>query len=195
MSPPKNDPENTAELRADTNRFRTTAVGRFIAGAVGDPLAVAGSLFRDDGLAINPLSNEILDGRRLDDAKFMTVLDLASAGLTTAVSKTVSAGAKAIDEIADMVRPHRHHIVFKKGIGDRQQALVREGQEILQQFGIDPINGAENITIAPNVKGQHTYEALEPLVRALKDADVNPLTSREDIVKILDNFGRIARDR
>ncbi len=40
-----------------------------------------------------------------------------------------------------MINPHAHHILFKKGLGQKQQELVREGQEILRRYGIDPIIG------------------------------------------------------
>lgn len=93
-------PERGAELWADTNEFRTTMAGRIFAGVVGDPLAVIGSVFRTDGLAVNPLSNEVLFGRRLEDAKYMAVIDLATMGLGSTVSKPATAGVKVIDEAA-----------------------------------------------------------------------------------------------
>ena len=57
----------------------------------------------------------------------------------------------------DMVDPHAHHILYKKGLGQKQQELVREGQEILRRYGMDPIIGKENLVWAPNaVIGQHS---------------------------------------
>ncbi|UJF32198.1 AHH domain-containing protein [Paenibacillus hexagrammi] len=54
-----------------------------------------------------------------------------------------------------MIDPHAHHILFKKGLGKTQQELVKEGQEILKEYGIDSIMGLENLVWAPNrVKGQ-----------------------------------------
>ena len=62
---------------------------------------------------------------------------------------------------------HLHHILYKKGIGGRQQRLVQFGQRILRNVGIDPINGLENLVYAPKVAGQHTYENLKALVSDL----------------------------
>ncbi len=50
----------------------------------------------------------------------------------------------------DMINPHAHHILFKTGLRDKQQELVKEGQAILRKYGIDPITGTENIVWAPN---------------------------------------------
>ena len=94
-----------------------------------------------------------------------------------------------------MIRPQAHHIVFKNGIGPEQQALVVEAQAILRNHGIDPIIGPENLTLAPNVKGQHTIEALEPLVEKLRAKNVDPFTTRDDIVEILNEYGEIAASR
>jgi hypothetical protein len=93
-----------AELRADTNKFRTTVAGRIAASVIGDPLAVLGSAFRKDGLAVNPLSNEILHGRRLQDAKVFAFVDVATLGLGSTVSKTTTTGAKLVDEGVEAAR-------------------------------------------------------------------------------------------
>ena len=50
-----------------------------------------------------------------------------------------------------MIDPHAHHILFKKGLGQKPQELVREGQEILKKYGIEPIIGKENLVWAPNI--------------------------------------------
>ena len=47
---------------------------------------------------------------------------------------------------AGMTDPHAHNILYKKGRGAVQQALVKEGQDILIKHGIDPILGPENLT-------------------------------------------------
>ena len=60
-----------------------------------------------------------------------------------------------------------HHILYKKGIGGRQQRLVQFGQRILRNVGIDPINGLENLVYAPKVAGQHVHENLKALVSDL----------------------------
>ncbi len=63
---------------------------------------------------------------------------------------------------ANMIDPHVHHILFKIGNGAAQQELVKEGQEILRKYGIDPIVGEENLVWAPNrVAGQHDIAALK----------------------------------
>jgi len=94
-----------------------------------------------------------------------------------------------------MIRPHLHHILFKKGIGEKQQALVKEGQDILRRHGIDPINGPENLTIAPNIKGQHTHEALKPLVDRLRELDESGVASKRSFERVLEEYGEIARNR
>ncbi|MDE8674458.1 T7SS effector LXG polymorphic toxin [Priestia aryabhattai] len=95
----------------------------------------------------------------------------------------------------DMYDPHAHHIVFKKGNGAAQKELVREGQEILREYDIDPILGLENLVWAPNrVKGQHGIEALTNVVdniRKVRDAGGD----REDMVEMLEKLGDIAKRR
>ena len=59
-----------------------------------------------------------------------------------------------------MKNHHAHHILLKRGNGKAQQELVKEGQEILREYDIDPIYGLENLTWAPNIKGQHHITAL-----------------------------------
>lgn len=95
----------------------------------------------------------------------------------------------------DMPDPHAHHILFKKGLGAKQQALVKEGQAILRKHDIDPIYGKENLTWAPNrVKDQHSITSLKPLVDDLKMLD-SLGASREQIVDILSQYGQIAAQR
>lgn len=95
---------------------------------------------------------------------------------------------------AGMIKPHGHHILFEKGIGKAQQALVTEGQAILRKVGIDPINGLENLTWAPRVRGQHTLAALEPLVTDLR-AVGQAGGQYDDVVEILKRYGDIAAKR
>ena len=60
-----------------------------------------------------------------------------------------------------MYNPHAHHVLFKSGLGADQKALVKEGQEILRGYKIDPSYGKEVLDWAPNgVKGQHAITAL-----------------------------------
>lgn len=91
--------------------------------------------------------------------------------------------------------PHAHHILLKKGLGKAQKALVKEGQEILRKYGIDPIYGVENLVWAPNkIKGQHNIKALRNVVDQLKEADMTGGT-KEDIVKALKKLGEEAAER
>ncbi len=95
----------------------------------------------------------------------------------------------------EMKDPHAHHILFKKGRGKAQQELVKEGQEILKEFDIDPILGLENLTWAPNrVKGQHGTEALQKVVDDIK-AVKNNGGDRDDMIAILEELGNIAAKR
>ena len=96
---------------------------------------------------------------------------------------------------ANMIDPHAHHILFKTGHGAAQQELVNEGQEILRKYGIDPIVGEENLVWAPNrVVGQHDTAALEKVVNALKAVNEDG-GSYDDIVRVLNMYGRIASER
>jgi hypothetical protein len=91
--------------------------------------------------------------------------------------------------------PHAHHILFKKGHGAAQQALVQEGQDILRRYGIVPIVGPENLVWAPNrVKGQHDVIAIEQVVEALKQADAERGTY-DAIVDALQKMGDVAKTR
>lgn len=94
-----------------------------------------------------------------------------------------------------MPRPHGHHVLFKKGIGPAQQALVEEGQTILRRrAGIDPIWGLQNLTFAPNIAGQHDFEALEAVVvrlRALDAANAPP----EEFARLMREMAEIAAAR
>ncbi|MBP2629592.1 MAG: type secretion protein Rhs [Firmicutes bacterium] len=94
-----------------------------------------------------------------------------------------------------MKNPHAHHILFKKGLGEAQKELVKEGQEILRKHGIDPIYGVENLCWAPNaVKGQHSIDALKNVVNKLKEADMFGGT-KQHIVETLKELGNQAAKR
>ncbi|KYD10032.1 hypothetical protein B4102_2445 [Heyndrickxia sporothermodurans] len=94
-----------------------------------------------------------------------------------------------------MINPHAHHILFKKGLGQKQQELVREGQEILRRYGIDPIIGEENLVWAPNaVVGQHSLDALEEVVNRLRAIEEFG-GDFDDIVEALKDLGDIASTR
>lgn len=95
----------------------------------------------------------------------------------------------------NMIDPHAHHILFKTGNGAAQQELVKEGQEILRKYGIDPIVGEENLVWAPNrVVGQHDKAALEEVVNALKAVD-KAGGDYDDIVEVLKRQGIISSQR
>ncbi|MGG4491311.1 T7SS effector LXG polymorphic toxin [Metabacillus idriensis] len=94
-----------------------------------------------------------------------------------------------------MINPHAHHILFKKGLGETQQKLVQEGQDLLRRYGIDPIIGKENLVWAPNaVTGQHSLDALENVVSQLKAVEAEGGDS-EDIIEVLEELGILASRR
>ncbi|UBH21469.1 AHH domain-containing protein [Macrococcus armenti] len=90
-----------------------------------------------------------------------------------------------------MVRPHAHHIIYKRGLGLKQRRLSKRGQEILRHYGIDPIKGPENLVWAPNVKGLHTAENLEKIVDELERVYLEG-GSRNEIQMVLNKYGSIA---
>jgi hypothetical protein len=106
--------------------------------------------------------------------------------------------AKPTTPLPNGYKWHAHHILFKEGLSDEQKLLVKEGQEILRQVGIDPLFGKEVFVWAPNnPPGQHHIDSLRPLVdaltKSLKGPDGKPYY--QNIVDILDEFGRDAAKR
>ncbi|AIF42598.1 type IV secretion protein Rhs [Virgibacillus sp. SK37] len=94
-----------------------------------------------------------------------------------------------------MIDPHAHHILFKKGLGEAQQKLVQEGQEILRKYDIDPVIGKENLVWAPNrVAGQHSIAALKNVVNQLKAVDAAG-ADLDDIIEILEDLGKQVASR
>ncbi|MFF2592697.1 hypothetical protein ACFVSZ_04985 [Priestia megaterium] len=80
-----------------------------------------------------------------------------------------------------MINPHAHHILFKKGLGQKQKELVQEGQE--------------NLVWAPNaVVGQHSIDALEIVVHRLKAVESEG-EDLDDIVDALEELGNLASRR
>jgi hypothetical protein len=60
---------------------------------------------------------------------------------------------------------HTHHILYKWGLGEGQQAIVAEGQAILREAGIHPVFGPEMFVWAPQrAKGQHHITSLTEVV-------------------------------
>ncbi|MDA1602956.1 AHH domain-containing protein [Bacillus cereus] len=104
-------------------------------------------------------------------------------------------GKTVSDYLDDMIKPHAHHILFKKGLRQKQQELVREGQEILRRYGIDSIIGKENLVWAPNaVIGQHSLDALENVVTRLRAVEFEG-GELDDIVEALKELGVLASRR
>lgn len=90
-----------------------------------------------------------------------------------------------------MFDPHAHHTVFKLGQVSQRQ-LVLKAQTFLREVGIHPEFGPQNLVWAPNrVVGQHSTEALRPLVDALESAR----GSRVDIETVLREFSELSRGR
>ena len=103
---------------------------------------------------------------------------------------------------SDMENPHAHHIVYKSGNGQKQKALVEEGQEILRNYDIDPIEGAENLCWAPNIAGQHNGDNLQVVVDGIKKVESDGIQEgdskeeiRKSIVESLEASGKEAADR
>lgn len=94
-----------------------------------------------------------------------------------------------------MFDPHVHHILFKKGLGPSQQALVEESQAILRKAGIDPIDGKENLAWAPwRVSKQHGIESLRKVVDKLRELD-KAGADYDDFVNALRELGEEAARR
>ena len=108
----------------------------------------------------------------------------------------MAAARKLLGEApAGMKDPHLHHILFKLGIGAKQQELVLDGQRILRSVGIDPIRGVENIVWAPwRVKGQHSIDALKKVVDKLRELEALG-ADFDDFVEALKRLGRDAAER
>ena len=95
----------------------------------------------------------------------------------------------------DMPNPHAHHILFKKGLGEAQQMLVREGQDLLRKVGIDPLFGEEVLYWAPNgVKDQHSHSTLLSLIEDLREL-ANKKADRSKYVEVLREHARDAAER
>ncbi len=92
-------------------------------------------------------------------------------------------------------KAHAHHILFKIGNGPKQQELVREGQEILLKYDIDPVFGPENLVWARyKIPEQHALSSLEDVILLLKTADTE-IGTRASIVEALKFAGQAAAAR
>jgi len=95
----------------------------------------------------------------------------------------------------DMPNAHAHHVLFKKGLREAQQSLVREGQDLLRKVGIDPLFGKEVLYWAPNaVKDQHSGATLLKLVEDLRALSARNAV-RQDYVKVLEKHAKTAARR
>ncbi len=95
---------------------------------------------------------------------------------------------------SEMPHPHRHHILFKKGLGEAQQELVREAEAILRAHDIDP-DKIENRCWAPMYAvGQHDIVALQIVVDSIKSMEYLGGV-RADYVVLLTELGKIASNR
>jgi len=94
-----------------------------------------------------------------------------------------------------MKNPHAHHIVFKRGNGRAQRALVNLAHGILRAHGVDPILGSENLVWAPlYAKGQHSTASLRETVNALQAAHTSG-KGKSEVIKTLKRFGKKAARR
>ena len=94
-----------------------------------------------------------------------------------------------------MPNPHAHHILFKKGLREAQQMLVRKGQDLLRKVGIDPLFGEEVLYWAPNgVKDQHSHETLLSLIEDLRKLAASQ-EERSEYVEVLKKHAAVAAGR
>jgi hypothetical protein len=92
-----------------------------------------------------------------------------------------------------LLHPHVHHILFKTGLGRKQQELVAEGIMILDRAGID-FKAAENLVWAENKAGQHTFENVEKVVEELRKLEKSGASKKQFINK-LKQLGKEAAER
>jgi hypothetical protein len=91
-----------------------------------------------------------------------------------------------------MLSPHRHHILELNGHPGVHRALIREGQDILRSYGIDPVRGTENLIWAPN-RG-HGVAPTRLLVEELRFAAEAGLP-RDYVIETLLRHGGYAQTR
>lgn len=86
---------------------------------------------------------------------------------------------------------HAHHELLKAGRGPEQRRLIADGMKVLEENGINPVVGLENLVPAPNIAGQHSTKALRELVTELQAANVK---GRQAVVEVLQEFERRAAE-
>jgi hypothetical protein len=101
--------------------------------------------------------------------------------------------AKPTTPLPNGYKWHAHHILFKEGSGEKQQLLVKEGQEILRKVGIDPLFGKEVLTWAPlNPKGLHAKPTVDALVKDLQALWDSGIRDKGEFADILKKHGEFA---
>jgi RHS repeat-associated protein len=178
------------EIDATTNHpFYVTGKGWVAAGdlVVGDEVhTLSGDTDTVTGFKLTKLDKPIsVYNLEIEDFQTYFIEDLLVHNKCTWLKKLRDQGQKVPD---GMVNPHGHHILFKVGIGEYQQRIVKIGQKILRSVGIDPIEGLENLVIADNVAEVHTRETLVALFR---DLWVNRHGGYDVIVEVLKYHGHI----
>ena len=151
----------------------------------------------------NPVQKNFLEATSNTGSDIGERVDTVVKGLGSTGAGGVDFGKHLKDLIGDppkdMVDPHAHHILFKEGHGSAQKALVKEGQELLRRYNIDPIMGKENLIWAPNrVKGQHGIETLKNVVdnlKSIEDIGGSSERIRKNLVKKLKELGDLAARR
>jgi len=83
---------------------------------------------------------------------------------------------------ADMVNPHGHHAVFKKGRGTKMREYLDESKDVLENYDIDWYRGRENLGWAPNKN--HSTAAAKAVRDALVEAH-ETVGTREAVVDAL----------
>ena len=91
----------------------------------------------------------------------------------------------------EMDRAHLHHILQKLARNTDLARDILEVQKKLLGIGIDPIIGREILVYAPNITGQHGYDAMRPIIDRLNDAFRNRW-GKKRIVALLKELGEEA---
>lgn len=89
---------------------------------------------------------------------------------------------------------HAHHILYKLGIGRRQQLLAKEGRKLLLKYGIDPVVDPENLVWAR--KFRHNLENLKEVVDTLKVTETKLLMKcqKKGLIDDLNDFKSITEN-
>ena len=129
-------------------------------------------------LVHNSCIDEILSLKELDIAKFGERIGKFDFG--NYLKNTLG-----VSQPKGMYKPHAHHIVMKKGGGE----WGVKSRSLLEKYGIDPYFGKENLTWAPNGKGNHTINTAESVYKTLEAAESG---GRAGIIDALEELGKTA---